>query len=265
MQTLFFREQNTTDELEHMKTPSTCPSMEAYVAQNRGLRPYMEDTYSIDIGDDGTIVACVFDGHGGGEASDFLAHNFGKVVLAHTCNGKLSIESLTNVFDKIDQMIVNRFESGSTASIVVIRGNKLIFANCGDSMAYISGKHKVTNMSYEHKVSDPKETARLKRMGAQITYNDGVARINGALNISRSFGDRKWKQFVTARPYIVERRKRGVEYIMLATDGVWDVMDAHEIDNVVKTSSCKSSAANIIREAKRRGSGDNLTALVIYV
>jgi hypothetical protein len=62
--------------------------------------------------------------------------------------------------------------------------------------------------------------------------------VNGKLAISRTFGDRDFKAFgVTAEPDIVRRDlEEGDEYVILATDGVWD-----KLSNVQALGVCRDA------------------------
>jgi len=236
--------------------------MDVYAAQHRGIRSHMEDTYSIDVCHGGRVVVAVYDGHGGDEVAQYLADNFGK-RLARV---PLTTQAIADEFVRTDARVTRRFRhSGSTACVAVVDADRVWFANCGDSMAAIGrrGRPAVHVASREHKVS--LELPRLRALGANITYTDGTARINGGLNVSRSFGDRDSKEFVTAEPYVRSEPRRGTEYIVLATDGVWDVMDAHAIDAIVRSSPEDKAAANLVREARARRSGDNMTAVVMFM
>lgn len=66
-------------------------------------------------------------------------------------------------------------------------------------------------------------------------------RINGSLNLSRAIGDLEFKlakdcspeeQAVTAAPDIREiELQDGDEFLVLACDGIWDVMSNQEVGN----------------------------------
>ena len=62
--------------------------------------------------------------------------------------------------------------------------------------------------------------------------------MNGKLAISRTFGDRDFKRFgVTAEPDIVRRElQEGDEYVILASDGVWDKLSNQNAMGVVRDS-----------------------------
>jgi len=69
-------------------------------------------------------------------------------------------------------------------------------------------------------------------------------RVNGSLNLSRALGDLEYKQtkelppeeqMVTASPDIVtEKLQRDDEFIILACDGIWDVLSNQEAVDFVR-------------------------------
>ncbi|CAL9181888.1 unnamed protein product [Musa hybrid cultivar] len=57
----------------------------------------------------------------------------------------------------------------------------------------------------------------------------GTWRVGGVLAVSRAFGDRHLKQFVVADPEIHEEAVDGsLEFLILASDGLWDVVTNEE-------------------------------------
>eukprot|EP00271_Cylindrocystis_brebissonii_P005813 TRINITY_DN1813_c0_g1_i2.p1 TRINITY_DN1813_c0_g1~~TRINITY_DN1813_c0_g1_i2.p1 ORF type:complete len:573 (-),score=160.49 TRINITY_DN1813_c0_g1_i2:1773-3491(-) len=130
--------------------------------------------------------------------------------------------------------------AGCTAVVAVIRGNDLVVANAGDSRCVMSRRGKVLELSMDHKPDLKEEKARISKAGGFIV--DG--RINGSLNLSRAIGDIEYKlnskldaasQMVTAYP---ETRsvtlEAGDEFLVLACDGVWDVMTSQQVVDFVR-------------------------------
>lgn len=100
------------------------------------------------------------------------------------------------------------------------------------------GDQAVT-LSNDHKPSLPEEKERIEKAGGQVKFN----RVNGDLAVSRALGDFDYKrcptvsvkdQAVTAFPeMIVEERDKQDQFIILACDGIWDVMSSQEAVNKV--------------------------------
>lgn len=99
----------------------------------------------------------------------------------------------------------------------------------------------------------------------------GVWRVNGNLSVSRAIGDAKEKQFVIGEADVATFDLQGNEdYLVVACDGVWDVSSGEEVSQCV-TSHLASSAGSrqtvaraLVQFAKAEGSGDNMTAIVVY-
>ena len=76
-------------------------------------------------------------------------------------------------------------DSGCTACLALIRGNKLYVANAGDSRCVLSRSGKAIDLSVDHKPEDTTEKKRIDKAGGFVTP-DG--RVNGNLNLSRAIG-----------------------------------------------------------------------------
>jgi serine/threonine protein phosphatase PrpC len=73
---------------------------------------------------------------------------------------------------------------GTTANIILIRGNYLYLANVGDSLAVLYKDKKAIRLNQEHKTSLQSEYARINNSGARIINN----RVEGKLNLTRAIG-----------------------------------------------------------------------------
>lgn len=124
---------------------------------------------------------------------------------------------------------------GSTACAAVIRGNKLVVANAGDSRCVLSRKGQAHNLSKDHKPDLEVEKDRILKAGGFIQ----VGRVNGSLNLARAIGDMEFKQnkylpaekqVVTADPDVtsVELCKDD-EFLVIACDGIWDCMSSQQL------------------------------------
>lgn len=83
--------------------------------------------------------------------------------------------------------------------------------------------------------------------------------------MSRAFGDRLLKQFVVADPEIrVETVDERLEFLVIASDGLWDSVSNEEAMKVVASENKLDVAArNLAKKALCGGSGDNITCIVV--
>lgn len=165
--------------------------------------------------------------------------------------------------------------NGSTGVVGVIVDSKLFVANVGDSEACIvsekDGELVAENLTTPHKASDPEEKKRVEELGGHVFFG----RIFGALAVSRSFGDSKFKKPKTSQNFVsCEPAMQSVEiredhqFLILACDGLWDVMNHTQAAQFAKSKiaegeSAKGVAAALVSEALRRKTEDNVTVIVV--
>lgn len=232
--------------------------------QAQGRRPYMEDRWcNVQIG---KRIQCVgiFDGHGGSSIAELCAANFPLVIkqglheLGITNVGYILNRSF-HVMDELAKGCQSP-HVGSTAIVALVLESSIWFANAGDSMGmvvYSSGEAEL--VSFEHKVENEKE--RIQSEGGRITYDDGCARVERTLNVSRSIGDFHMKRHVPPTPYIrsISMNFKEIKYVFMASDGVWDVFDIHGIASIIaNVADINDALDNILIQSISRGS-DNVT------
>ena len=76
-------------------------------------------------------------------------------------------------------------DSGTTAVVALMKGDKLYVANAGDSRCVLCRGGKSLDLSVDHKPEDDIERKRIENAGAKI---EGDGRVNGGLNLSRAIG-----------------------------------------------------------------------------
>ncbi|KAL3869304.1 hypothetical protein ACJMK2_041998 [Sinanodonta woodiana] len=175
-------------------------------------------------------------------------------------------------------------DSGCTAVVALLRENKLIVANAGDSRCVMCRKGKAVDLSFDHKPEDEPERNRIEAAGGKVTP-DG--RVNGGLNLSRALGDHVYKQnkdlppeaqMISALPDIeVATVTEEDEFVILACDGIWNFMSSQEVIDFVRVrlqDPVKKKKVSLICEEmfdhclapNTMGDGtgcDNMTAIIL--
>lgn len=255
---------------------------EGCVYEAQGPRPTMEDAHvSAKIGDSIQIYG-VFDGHGGRRVADRVAEELPlhiKDELEHVDiedegNVKFAIEA---AFGVLDHNLFNTFmdDDGSTAIVAVLIGDKIYLANLGDSRGVIYNYEtgKIVLDTKDHKPDDEKEVKRIEKAGSFVFRK----RVGGVLAVSRAFGDRSLKKIgdeygsgdapVSPKPdvYVFDRKKGRTYNIVLACDGLWDVMDLDGFEDYMTESGIDSNniCQELVELALDRGSRDNVTVMSI--
>lgn len=246
----------------------------------------------------------VFDGHGGAQVAKFCAEQFPKVVRQGDAS-KLSA-TLRNSFLQVDEMLADLGRTmaisepghpdhvGCTAVVSLVSEDTIIVANAGDSRAILGRNGRAVALSHDHKPNVPKEAARIQKAGGFVAErhcgpNDVIHRVNGKLSLSRSMGDFSYKkndaltaadQIVSCVPEIKSfRRQRDDEFVVIACDGVWDVMTSQQVVDRVQKYLLPIRCGNLSSDAvvskildeciasdpsKSFGKGtDNLTMILI--
>ncbi|KAL8095770.1 putative protein phosphatase 2C 76 isoform X1 [Apium graveolens] len=238
----------------------------------RGKRPSMEDFYDVKISKiDGTTVCLfgIFDGHGGSRAAEFLKNHLFNSLLKHPdffTNTRLAISQTYQQIDKdFLESVKDTFrDDGSTASTAVLVGNHLYVANVGDSRTVISKSGQAIPLSEDHKPNRSDERKRIEDAGGVVMWA-GTWRVGGVLAMSRAFGNRMLKQFVVAEPDIQDQEiNEEIELLVLASDGLWDVVPNEDAVSLATTEEEPEAAAlKLVDTAFTRGSADNITCIVV--
>ena len=131
-------------------------------------------------------------------------------------------------------------KSGTTAVAVFITEDNILIANCGDSRAVLCSNKSVKLATQDHKPYCEKEKLRIENAGGSVI----VQRVNGSLAVSRALGDYDYKnvagfsqteQLVSPEPDIITvQRCNEDEFLIIACDGVWDVMSNEEVVDYIR-------------------------------
>lgn len=191
------------------------------VFEEIGVRPTMEDDTAIFQylripGYTSPSVAplsyfAVYDGHGGPDASRYLAQYLHLNVVdglkdvaaaVHAAADSATVDgiitsALQEAFLKTDKAFITASastgrEDGSTATTVLILGQRMYCANVGDSRTLLCRKFSPVPLSYDQKPTRVDEAKRVRDAGGIIREN----RVMGILAVTRSFGDAYFKQSV---------------------------------------------------------------------
>ncbi|XP_063946285.1 probable protein phosphatase 2C 51 isoform X2 [Daucus carota subsp. sativus] len=198
---------------------------------------------------------------------------------------KILKEALLGAIRDIDmkfslEALDNNYVSGSTATVVLLLDGTFLVANIGDSKALLCSfeDHPVklwaNELTNDHHPSRDDEKARIEAAGGFVRVW-GVPRVNGVLAVSRSIGDIYLKRYgVIATPEVRDwdSLKTRDMYLVVASDGIFETLTSQDVcelleeteasDNLSLSSSSLSLADRIVYSALRKGSMDNLSAIV---
>jgi len=215
----------------------------------QGWRIHMEDACQHKLcynNEKDCSLFAVFDGHGGAATSQY-ASRYIESILSKQLNKKEQTipEAMKSAFMMLDWQLKEDQamwgdNSGSTAVCVLVKDSTIYCANAGDSRAIASVRGHPQLLSFDHKPNHFREKERILDGGGFVENN----RVNGNLALSRAIGDFSFKknvdkgaqdQIVTAYPdVIVKEMTPDHEFILLASDGIWDCMSNIEVVTFVR-------------------------------
>lgn len=245
----------------------------------RNVRPYMEDRHNVrhDIVPGVTLLA-VYDGHGGSAVSARCARLFPQIVkqrlegIRRFPSSRDCEDALENGIGELDTKCKKdglHDQIGSTlcAALVIPSANEIIVANVGDSrMVLIRGGRRTEQVTVDHGVACLSERKRITDLGGLILRDAfGMDRVMGVLNLTRSIGDWYLRPYLSATPNIATHAFGNADSVCLATDGLWDVVASREVKDLCKQRrGQKNIARDMVREAMKRGSTDNITVVLYF-
>ncbi|GLU24387.1 hypothetical protein SLE2022_403270 [Rubroshorea leprosula] len=238
----------------------------------RGKRVTMEDFFDIKTSKLNGQTVCmfgIFDGHGGSRAAEYLKEHLFENLMRHPQFMTDTKTAISETYQRTDKEFLDSErdtyrDDGSTASTAVLVGSHLYVANVGDSRTIISKAGKAIPLSEDHKPNRSDERERIESAGGVVMWA-GTWRVGGVLAMSRAFGNRMLKRFVVAEPEIQDQEIcEDLELLVLASDGLWDVVPNEDAVSLAQTEEEPEAAARkLTQTAFTRGSADNITCIVV--
>jgi len=248
-------------------------------------------------------LVSILDGHGGDGCAQFMVDEYVD-ILSNAAKEAESNASLQEIFYhsivNADRDFLKSTSSGagSTACLMLFDPNgcdgegTCIIASVGDSRAVLSRRGEALDLTIDHKATAGEEVARIALAGGFV--NNG--RVMGSLAVGRSLGDKSLKRGrnLNKKPWSTNEealsgipdmlsftpRRSGAEddeFVIIATDGLWDVMTSQEAVDDVKRSLDKVCAGEVngallariadqmvLKAVDTLGTRDNVSASIVY-
>ena len=256
----------------------------------------------------------LFDGHGGPDCADFLRDELYQLVT-RTDNFILDkrrglIEGLQVAETRfLAKAKIEKDVSGSCALIAIVETERCYVANVGDSRLLVVSNKGYEQVTRDHKPECAAERDRILKAGGRIyrtcieTSNElldakgsiqqvskeyivGPFRVDpGGLSLSRSIGDIRAKDAnyggnsscLISSPELHDFKLGDAQdFMILACDGIFDVLSNDEVVKAVKLSltisasklldhktACNKACSDLIELAKKKNSKDNLTVILV--
>ncbi|XP_018444087.1 probable protein phosphatase 2C 65 isoform X1 [Raphanus sativus] len=263
-------------------------------------------------GEEDMIFCGVFDGHGpmGHKISRRVCDSLPSRVHSRIKSSKSGGNDIVSrqeegLFRELEKVLVTFFKridselgldspydsfcSGTTAVTVLKQGDCLVIANLGDSRALLGtrgGKNslKAVQLTVDLKPCVQREAERIVSCKGRVFAMEeepDVYRVwmpdddCPGLAMSRAFGDFCLKDYgLLCIPEVFCRKvSRDDEFVVLATDGIWDVLSNEEVVKIVGACKDRSIAAEtLVQRAARTwrtkfpaSKADDCAVVVLYL
>ena len=258
--------------------------LKIYFTSIKGRRESNEDKHNIILNinsEDSKLndinLFGIYDGHGGNWVSSYLEHNIPNYYMDKKHTYPFEEEYHTKIFEIIQTQLLKNskgYSNGSTCLLNIMYKYRneihMNIVNLGDSrlsIVYSNGESK--SVTTDHKPDHPNEKSRINKMGGQI-YKDSesVFRI-GDLSLSRAFGDGDNAPYISQKPDVFYKKiTPHTKYIVMACDGLWDVVESEDIGKVIMELNIKKPeniAVELANWTLDQGSTDNISIIIIEV
>ncbi|GMI19470.1 hypothetical protein TrCOL_g3382 [Triparma columacea] len=249
-------------------------------------------------GDSRQALFAAYDGHGemGELVSGYAMHEIQHRLENHPSFIPDIETAFKETFISVDESLksqpsIDCMYSGTTAVVVLARGNRLYIANAGDSRAVMASRNRdgmivAKNLSEDQNPNNPVEQARIEAAGgfvspppepglsARVWLDKDFTQIG--LAMGRSIGDHAVSPVgVIAEPEVTHHDITSDDVFMIAaSDGVWEFITSQQAVDIVTrylpegaTKACEvliEKAAELWRE-EEGDYRDDITAVIVKV
>eukprot|EP00210_Caulerpa_lentillifera_P004030 g3845.t1 len=282
--------------IQSVPTPQSAPVLEqsppvaprpvsvlASAASVIGRKPTQEDTYlltsqNLSSALQAEVLVAVFDGHNGKFASQYLRDHLPEALEASGQHEALAAALGRCEGGLYEAYVQNPQDSaGSTALVALVCCDGIHFANVGDSRAIMSRNGIAKVLTRDQKPTCEIERERILTSGA---FLDSEGYINGDIGVARALGNFHLSDIkkppncelpgaLISTPEVhVEPYGADDEFVVLASDGLWDVMSNQRVVQIVreqlmKSEDCETAAKALVNEAEVLETRDNTTVVVV--
>ena len=236
--------------------------MRITTATARGERRYQEDTFINVQMSQGTLLG-VFDGHGGDEASKWMARNF-EAQFQDQRDVRLGLRS---AISKSAAMLRGCI-SGTTASVVFMpTDSSMVYtAVIGDSPIIIDTPQRLWyGPDHNVRTNTAELDAAVKRGGF---YNNGYickGLYGPGLQMGRALGDAELSPILSHEPEISQVFPVG-EWLLIGSDGIFD--PAHydfkeAAEEIILAIELGDDAPRLVERAVAKPTRDNATCILV--
>ncbi len=212
----------------------------------------------------GVQLYAVCDGMGGtaaGEEASFRAVR--ELAARKKMYGRISDSGdlsslLQKISDRIyEESVEKKRKSGTTVAMLLVKNDKAMLANVGDSRIYLLRDRKLTQMSLDHT-----KVQKMLSMGL-ITPED--AKTSSVRHVITQYLG--MPAAIRVYPYIVpDHELRKGDVYVLCSDGLTDMVEDRGMEEILnKNQKPEETVKELLKTALEKGGRDNVTIMLLYI
>lgn len=227
------------------------------------VREINQDSFAVDLETGLFLVADGMGGHAAGEkasqtAVEIITEKI-KAGAGAASNGQL-LDLLQNSIQEANREIINASMEdqsmrgmGTTATVLVTRGNQVYVGHVGDSRAYMVRNRRIDQITDDHSI-----VAQLVRARA-ITPQE-AARHPYRNVITRCLGMQ-----VDVEADTQQRELKAGDRLLICSDGLSGlVSDDEMLQHVLSSTDPQQTCQELVNLANDRGGNDNITVVLVF-
>jgi PPM family protein phosphatase len=211
-------------------------------------------------------IFIVADGMGGGQAgevasqmaTELVAEKFGvRVIQKNISNHQGYVKALTGAVEETNRTVFHEGQHknelkgmGTTLTAAAVCGKSVIFAQLGDSRAYLLRDSNITQMT--------KDQSLVAQMVAMGKLSPEAAKTHPRRNvILQALGVQPRIDVV-----ISSAELSSGDRLVLCSDGLWGKVESEEIKELVERFPAQTACESLVCLANERGGEDNITVVI---
>ncbi len=205
-------------------------------------------------------VADGMGGHASGEVASELAIN---ILFDHYYNAPDTGDVYQNLYNAVHEANLQVYQEGTTRgrgkmgttlTLALVIGNRVIVGNVGDSRTYLIRQGLPARVTHDHSlVQDQIDIGALTPEQAEQSNIRNV--------ITRAIGN-----IEEVEPDFFEHELQTHDVILLCSDGLHGAVKEQELGSIVATSpNLKDAAQKLVNLANERGGVDNISVMLIGI
>jgi serine/threonine protein phosphatase PrpC len=149
------------------------------------------------------------------------------------------------------QALLHRLpDAGTTMTMALLFGDSVYIAHIGDSRAYLGERGRLCHLTQDHSIA-----ARLVDLG-QATPDEVAAQRH---ILYKALG-----QGAQIEPDFLYRDMDRWQYLLICSDGLWNVVPEEEVAAIVETASAPARACqHLVARANEYGGDDNISVILV--